>query len=64
VLTHPAAGHQAGEQRPVQTAWVPEIHILRRGGLLELGAFQPGRVLSRLAFGGLAVDQQAEALLE
>jgi hypothetical protein len=64
VIAHPAPGHQTGEQSPVESARMPEIDIFWRRRLFQPGAFQTRRILSRLAFGGLAVDQQPEALLE
>ena len=43
---------------------MPVIHVLGRSGLFELGPFQTGRILPGLAFGGLAIDKLAEALIE
>jgi hypothetical protein len=43
---------------------MPIIDIFWRRRLFQSGAFQTRRILPRLAFGGLAVDQQPEALLE
>jgi len=59
-----SAGHQTSEQRSVETARMPIVDILWRGGLLESGPLQTGGVLPRLTVRGLAVDEQAEALIE
>ncbi len=55
--TYPAAGHQEGEQRPVEAARMPVIHIFRVGGLFQLGAFQERHVLAQFALYSLAVDE-------
>ena len=44
--TDPVAGHQPGEQGPVEAAGMPEIDIFRGGRLLELGAFETGGILA------------------
>lgn len=64
VRLDPVTGHQAGEQGPVEAAWVAEIDVLRGGGQLELGPFEARGILSGFALGGFAVEQQAEAFFE
>lgn len=64
VRLDPVTGHQAGEQRPVETAWMTEVDILRGGGLLEFGPFEASSVLSGFALSSFAVEQQAQAFFE
>ena len=43
---------------------MPIVDLLWCGRLFEPGPFQTGGVLPRLAFGGFAVNEQAEPLVE
>jgi hypothetical protein len=55
----PVAGGELGEQRLVEAAG-----LLDGGVLPEIGKFEPGDEALGLALDGLAIDQQAEPLLE
>jgi len=60
----PVAGGELGEQRLVEAAGCLGVEILDGGVLPEIGKFEPGDEALGLALDGLAIDQQAEPLLE
>jgi hypothetical protein len=60
----PVAGGELGEQRLVEAAGRLGVEILDGGVLPEIGKFEPGDEAFGLALDGLAIDQEAEPLLE
>src|ERR1700693_6562 len=60
----PVAGRELGEQRLVETACRPRVEILDGGILPEVGKLEPGDEPLAFALDGLAIDEEAEPLLE
>src|SRR5579863_306600 len=60
----PVAGRELGEQRLVETARRLRVEILDGGGLPEVGKLEPGDEPPAFALGGLAIDEEADPLLE
>ena len=61
---NPVAGRELGEQRLVEPARRLRVEILDDGVLPEVSELQPCDEPLAFALGGLAVDKQAEPLLE
>jgi len=59
----PAVGQQE-KGGPVQTPWVPEVHVLDAGLLFEPGLFQPAGELSVFTEVGFPVYEHSQAFLE
>ena len=60
----PAAVDQMRHDGAVEATWGAQIKILDAGGLPEGGELQAGGQALGVALGGLAIDQEAEALFE
>ncbi len=60
----PTAVGEVGEDGAVDAAGRAQVGVLDAGGVAESRELQPGGETAAVAFGGLAVDEQAEALLE
>ena len=64
MFADPAPVGEGEDELPVEAAAVSEVDVLDAGLMLEPGAAQPVGELPRVALGELAVDEQAEPLLE
>ena len=64
MFADPAPVGEGEDELAVEAAAVSEVDVLDAGLMLELGAAQPVGELPRVALGELAVDEQAEPLLE
>ena len=60
----PVAGRELGEQRLVETARRLRVEILDGGVLPEVGKLEPRDEPLAFALDGLAIDEEAEPLLE
>src|SRR5580658_8998029 len=60
----PVAGRELGEQRLVETARRLCVEVLDGGGLPEVGKLEPGDETPAFALDGLAIDEEADPLLE
>src|SRR5271169_1946989 len=60
----PVAGRELGEQRLVETARRPRVEILDGGVLPEVGKLEPRDEPPAFALDGLAIDKEADPLLE
>src|SRR5271170_6839816 len=60
----PVAGRELGEQRLVETARRLGVEILDGGGLPEVGKLEPRDEPPAFALDGLAIDEEADPLLE
>jgi len=60
----PCAVGEMGDDGAVETARRAQIEVLDAGGLAERCELQAGDEAAGVAFGGFAVDEEAEALLE
>jgi hypothetical protein len=64
VAADSVATDEFGENSAIDAAWRTQVDVFHTGALAQRGELEAGRKTFGVAFGGFAIDQQSDALLE